>query len=287
MNYEDIQKAIEAAANQSPDMSQAAAGGGGYTPPNKGKCVAILVGYVETGRHLKEYQGNKSWPRRAQFIFELQGGVNPVETNDQGEKVVKRITVHTTMPEPGKQPSEKSGYYKLFSAMNYDGQAKHPAQCVGKHFLVDVQHEEWEKNGQKNISATLGSAQTRFFIERPVVLKGDVLAGDQQEVPIPCPARVSEVRLFLWDFPSKPMWDALYIDGEYPEQKDEKTGKVTRAARSKNVFQLKIKEAKDWAESPMAELLAAGGDVDLPEELAGDPAAAGGAADEDPLAGMV
>lgn len=290
----DIQAAIAQAAEQGPDMSQASTGGGGtYTPPNKGKCVAILVGYIELGRQKKVYQGKESFPRKADFIFELQGGSNPVELSEGGDRIVKRITVNVAMPEPGKLPNEKSGYYKLFDALNYDAQARHPSQLLGRHFIADVQHDVVpdRKDATKTVTfAGLGSAQTRYFIEKPVILQGDMLAGTQQEVAVACPDRVSALRLFLWDFPSKQMWDSLFIEGEYPERKDEKTGAVVSPAKSKNVIQAKIRGAKDWAESPMAEILGAG-ELDLPDTSVPDALATGtstttGAAAADPLAGL-
>lgn len=283
----DIQAAIAQAATQAPNMAEASKGGGGtYTPPNKGKCVAILVGYVEIGRHKKVHNQKESFPRYAEFIFELQGGVNPVELTEGGERVAKRITVKVTMPEPGKQPNEKSGYYKLFSVLNYDDSARHPSQLLGKHWLADVQQDQWTPPGQKDpiTTANLGNAMDRFYLDKPAMMQGDPLAGAMTEVPIPLPERVSALRLFLWDFPSKPMWDSLFIDGEYPERKDDK-GVVTSPAKSKNVIQAKIKSAQDWVGSPMQEILTEG-ELELPSTAAPAAAATGGAA-ADPLAGMV
>lgn len=283
----DVQAAIAQAASQGPDLSKTSTGGGGsYTPPNKGKCVAILVGYVELGRQKKVWQGKESFPRKAEFIFELQGGVNPVEVTEEGTRIAKRITVGVTLPDPGKLPNEKSGFAKLFAALNYDADATHPAQLLGRHYLVDVQHDVVQKEGKDPVTyAGLGNAQDRFYIEKPVIMSGDPLSGAMEEKPIAKPEAVSALRLFLWDFPSKEMWDSLYIDGEYPERKDEKTGKVISPARSKNVIQLKIMQAKDWPESQMAEILSAG-QLDLPPTTAPDVPSNSGGASEDPLANI-
>jgi hypothetical protein len=54
------------------------------------------------------------------------------------------------------------------------------------------------------------------------------------------------------------MWDTLFIDGEYPERKNDK-GEVTAPAKSRNQFQLKIAAAKNYKGSPIQVLLAEGG----------------------------
>jgi hypothetical protein len=72
------------------------------------------------------------------------------------------------------------------------------------------------------------------------------------------------------------MWDSLFIDGEYPERKDEKTGAVISPAKSKNVIQNKIRSAKNWATSPLSAIVAAGGatpdlpDAETPDRVPGE-----------------
>jgi hypothetical protein len=56
----------------------------------------------------------------------------------------------------------------------------------------------------------------------------------------------------------------LFIEGEYPERKDDK-GNVTSPARSKNVFQNAIKNAVNFKGSPIYTLLAQNGQsLDIP-----------------------
>src|SRR5690606_20267926 len=121
-----------------------------------------------------------------------------------------------------------------------NGEAKHCSQLLGKHWLVTVFHTHKGEGAEKRTFANLRN-EDGYSFRPPVRIVGDELAGDAQEVPIAAPERLSELRLFLWDFPSKEMWDSIYIDGEYPERKDEKTGKVIAPAKSKNVLQAKIK----------------------------------------------
>lgn len=278
----DIQAAIAQAVAQGPDMTKPQAGGGGYTPPEAGVCLATLVGYIEIGKQKKTYKGQEKVVEQVQLIFELAGGKNAPKEGENGEKIPHRITVTETL-----SLNEKANFFKLFKKLNYNGTAQHCSQLLGKHWLVTVYHDVVEKEGQeKKVFASLRNDDGYSF-RPPVRIEGDELAGTAKEIPIAAPERISELRLFLWDFPSKEMWDSIYIDGEYPERKDEKTGKVIAPAKSKNVIQAKIKSALNWADSPMAELLGAGS-LDLPDTT--PPATSADApqtgAGVDPLAGL-
>ena len=60
-------------------------------------------------------------------------------------------------------------------------------------------------------------------------------------------------------------WASLFIEGAYPERKDDK-GVVTAPAKSKNVFQDTIKRAVNFQGSPMHTLLLTSGQpLDLPD----------------------
>lgn len=288
----DLAAIVNQAAQESVDLSEASKGGEGASIAATGTCIATLVGYIEVGRKLKK--GFKGAPdkkiRRAHFIFELAGGANKHTVTENGTKVAKRITVKTWLPEPGKKPSDKSGFFKLFNALNYDKNpdVKIPAQLLGKHVKVDVGHEKFTPQGGEEITfASIGSAQDGYRISPPTI---DVIDPDSgmptgEKRVIPAPEVVSQLRCFLWDYATKEMWDSLFIDGFYDEVKDEKTGKVTREAKSKNVIQEEIKQALDWEGSPMHNILSAGGELDV-DELADTPAAA--ASDlADPLADLL
>lgn len=170
-------------------------------------------------------------------------------------------------------------------------EAKHMCQLLGKHWLVNIIHSDNGKEGaERRVYANVRNDDGYTF-RPPVRIVGDELAGDAKEIPIPAPEVLSELRLFLWDFPTKPMWDSLYIPGEYEERKDEKTGKVIAPAKSKNVIQEKIKSALNWVGSPMHELLQEGDGLELGElgETEVDTGTApetGAAAGDDPLAGI-
>lgn len=250
----NVQDAIKQAAAQGPNMNEAQSGGGSfeYEPPGEGTCLATLIGYIETGEFLDEKYGKTKVG--VQLIFELAGGKAQPRELDDGTKVPHRVTLNMTL-----SLNEKAHFYKLFRKLNYKGTASHMAELLGNHWLATIRHNK-SADGKRTF-VNLDDDSRVYTFRPPVRIEGDELAGTAKEIPIAAPPVLSELRLFLWDFPSKAMWDSLFIDGEYPERKDEK-GNVTSPARSKNVLQNKIKEATNWASSPMAELLSAG-DLDL------------------------
>lgn len=241
-----IQTAIAKAASQT-DQGKAVKGGGDYQPPKAGLSIITLVGYIEQGVHLHEIPNKPSYESNdVQLIFELNGGANKAEEVD-GKLIAKRITVTEKLSQ-----NEKANYLKIFNAMNYDGQATHGAQLLGKHFLADVFVTEGK---DKNMYASL-KGPNGYTIRAPIVIKGDPLDPENQtKVAVPAPVRAqADNKVFLWDYASQEMWDSLFIDGEYEARKDEKTGKEY-PAKSKNVIQNKIKEALNWKGSPMQKIL--------------------------------
>lgn len=290
MSFDDkaMQAAIEEAAAKGPDMTKAQTGGGGnYTPPAAGVCLATLVGYIEIGKHRTEFKDKRTGKvqvkenEHVQLIFELAGGKNQPRINEEtGEKIPHRVTITETL-----SLNEKANFFKLFRKLNHDGVAKHASQLLGKHWLVTVFHRVSGEGESARTFANLKNEDGYSF--RPAVrIVGDELAGDAQQEPIAAPEVISAKRLFLWDFPSKAMWDSLYIDGEYPARVDEKTGKETSPAKSKNVIQQKISAALNFVGSPMHELLTEG-ELDTTDLGTDTPApAAGDAASDDPLAGL-
>jgi hypothetical protein len=286
-NLNDI---INQAATESADMSEASKGGGGATPPNAGVCIGTLVGYIELGRRLKKgYKGGADKKvRRARWIFELAGGSNPHTVTEEGAKIAKRVTVNTWLPEPGKQPSSKSAFYKLFSLLNTDKQAKIPAQLLGKHFKLNISVEEFTNDAGELIKyGSIGNAEDGFRVSPASIEITDPDTGmPTGEVRlIPAPEVISAQRCFLWDYANQQMWDSLFIDGEY-EAQEAKDGKPAKPAKSKNVIQLDIKEALDWVGSPMQVILAAGGELDV-AEVADKTTPAQGAASADALDGLL
>lgn len=294
-NAFNLDAIINQAADESANLSEASkGGGGGATPPNPGTCIATLVGYIELGLRVKKgYKGAADKKmRKARFIFELAGGTNPhvMTEGDNPVKIAKRINVNVWLPAAGKKPSEKSGLYKVMSALNHakDPNIKIPAQLLGKHVKVIVSQEKFTNEGGEEITyGSIGSANDGFRITPAQIdLTDDSGMPTGQVKLIPAPEVVSAQRCFLWDYASQAMWDSLFIEGEY-EAIEAADGKPARPAKSKNVIQEEIMQALDWVGSPMQQIVGDGGELDTAELSDDVGAAAGGSAAADPLAGML
>ena len=239
----DYAAAVASAASQV-DMNKASTGGGeGYQPPAKGMTRLRFVGYIECGKHKDEWQGQVKIKEKVKLIFELSGPKHPPREVD-GKKIPHRLTIHENL-----SLNEKAWFYKIFKAMNYAGEATHIAQLLGQEFLGEVIHKTSKKG---NVYPTL-KGDAGYTIRAPYV--EDPETGETRKVP--AGPQLSEIRCFLWDFASKEMWDSIYIEGQYDEERDSE-GNVVRAAKSKNVFQDQIRAAVNFAGSPIDEILSGG-----------------------------
>lgn len=295
---QDVLSLVGAAAATLVDQTVATKGGGeGYTPPAAGLCPARLVAYMELGDHERSVGAGKPKVTKPQvkLTFELLGPKHP-------PKVVDGVSYPVLITEefnasPGYGPlNEKAGLYKLFKKMNYDGAAKHISQLLGKPFLVNVMHTVKNKDTpEQKVYAGLRD-ESGYLVSPPQQTIMDPMTGEATIQAINVPPATAPLRLFLWnaapDIIGK-MWDTLFIDGEYPERKDDK-GAVTAPAKSKNILQQQIKDAKNFKDSPIFQYLQTGGQT-LNLGAAGNaaPAAAStpsapatSAASDDPLAGV-
>lgn len=274
-----VAAAIAKAAQQT-DMREAQKGGGGdYQPPAEGLTRLRFVAYIELGKHHDE-KYNKT-REKVMLTFELSGPKHEPRKAEDGQLIPHRISITENL-----SLNEKANFYKLFRAMNYDGSATHIAQLLGNEFLGTVVHNK-SKDGKRtyaNLRDDSGYTIRKPFVEDPET-------GETRKIP--AAPQISETRCFLWDYADKEMWDSLFIDGEYEAEKND-AGEVTRPARSKNVFQNRIKEAVNFPGSPIAEILEHGALNLSPDEVPEDPAPAeepeqkqvSDAADHDPLDGI-
>lgn len=230
---------------------------GGYTPPAAGLARARLVGYFELGTHKEEFEGKERDREKVDLVFELSGPNHEPRKLDDGTLVPIRITVQETL-----SFNEKANFFKLFGAMNYAGKATHMAELLGEPFVVEVFHRK-SKDGKKvyaNLKGPNGYNVKGTTVQDPISGK---------PVLIEVAPAITELRAFIWAIADKAMWDSIHIPGEYEERKDAE-GKVISPARSKNVWQDRIKKAKNWDTHPLAAIVAAGGaepDQPTPEEL--------------------
>lgn len=240
-----------AAAAEDNDMSQAQSGGGGeYTPPAAGPCFLRLVAYVETGRHRDEYKGEVKMKDKVQLIFEVLGKNYPPRVLEDGTSVPTRITVNETL-----SLNEKANFFKLFHRMRGERvDIKHMAQMLGEGFKGKIFHKK-SKDGKRTYAQLRDPVAGDYHVFPPFRENDE---GDLVRLKVPEAA--SELRLFLWSRATKQMWDSLFIDGEYPARKDE-DGNELAPARSKNVFQERIREAVNFKGSPIASILEGADDL--------------------------
>lgn len=248
----DIQKYINKAKTQGPDMSKAKGGTGGggsdYTPPPQGPVLLRLVGYIETGKHEGTYHGETKLKDKVKLVFECHGKNYP--NND-------RITITETL-----SLHEKSNFRKLFLAMRgSDESITHMSELLGSAFRGKITHRSFNgRDGKPRTFANLKDA-SGYTIGPPVV--EDPESGEIRTIPVPEPK--TELKLFLWDFADQAMWDSLYIDGTYGE------------GRSKNVLQEEILSAVNFKGSALDRVLNGGSLESALEQAEATPPKTGGA----------
>jgi hypothetical protein len=270
----DLKAKIAEAAKTGPNMTEANAGGGDYTPPAQGIAQARFVAYLELGIHEENdfnNPGQKKDKKKVDLVFELSGPNHAPRKLDDGTLVPIRIMINENLA-----LGDKANFFKIFAAMNYAGKATHMAELLGEAFLVSVYHKK-SKDGKKTYATLKGSNDTLpvgdgYRITGPQY--DDPMSG--KRVPVAVAPAITDLKAFIWENADKEMWDSLYIEGEYPERKDEKTGAVTSPAKSKNVIQNKIRSAKNWGTHSLSAIVAAGGaqpdlpDAENPDRLPGE-----------------
>jgi hypothetical protein len=256
-----------AAAAAGADMTKTTKGGGdGPKVPAAGPVRLRLIGYVECGIQKITFQGQEQEKPRFKLIFELSGK-NHAPREFDGKKQPWLLELEETLSR-----SEKANATKLFAAMNYDNKHQHFAQMLGEAFLGEVFHRKYPRKSDDKanpavwtgVSAELRQKGQPYSIKAPRVL--DPETDELKAVKVE-PALMPQ-RCFIWDHADMQQWESLFIDGTYPELKDEKTGKVIFPERTRNVLQAKIKAAVNFDGSTI-DLLLSGGSLPKADD-AGD-----------------
>lgn len=258
-----INEAIDA-VDELEDQSEAKSGGGfeRETPP-AGPTPARFIGYVEVGkRKQKPFQGKeKPDADEVRLYFELNGKKHLREIEVDG---VKKIVSNILTVKLSKKLDQKAGFFKLFNKMRYGRDSiKHMVQMLGEGFLVTVIHnKKKDAEGKEQVYANLRDDDGNWFVGAPMYLT-DPLDPDSS-APLPVPAVTQNVRVFLWDKPTKAMWDSLFIDGHRTVKDD----KGVERQVSKNWLQEDIvQNARNFEGSPLQALLGGLGDLSLtPDE---------------------
>lgn len=229
---QQVQAAID--SNTEMDMTVATKGGGGRLYP-EGYAFARLVSYIELGSHPVVFQGQTKdpspqfqlgfliWGEARNLDGSSAGFYHDPETNTPGFIRTYDISQST---------NEKAKAFKLFKKLNYKGVYKTFGQMLGEGFLLKIVHTK---------SAKDPNAKPRANIDLDGFLP-PLDAVSKQPYPIPEP-KGDDYKLFLWNHPTKEMWDSLFVEGQYDD------------GNSKNYIQETICKAVNFPGSPLEQLL--------------------------------
>lgn len=249
------------------DQTKSVAGGGGPREvAAAGPALCRFVGYIETGKQVKNFQGKPTVYDEVTLVFELVGKRHPPIELEDGTKLPQRVTIREKL-----SLNEKANYFKLFNRMNYRQDVQHMVGLLGEGFKCVVVHDKWVgKDGKERVDVVLRDS-AGYTISPPRKEDED---SDTGWVDVAVPPALTEPKAFIWSMADLDQWAAIHIPGEYPERTID--GK-TIPAKSKNVFQNRIIAAKNFEGSAIHSLLLAGGvKLDIPEvgEEEDEPAAA-------------
>lgn len=251
------------------DMTKAQAGGGGFEAAKEGFCLLRLVGYFEIGKQAGTYQGKPTIKDKVRLVFEVSGPNHPPRVLDDGTLVPHLVKIEETF-----SLSEKARFFKLFRTMNYKGEATHMVQLMGDPFKGRIIHRKYkrrsdtEATGMTGLEVELYDKNAGAFTIAPPrteIIDNDTGMPTGEVRVLVVPPAITPLKAFLWDLADLESWTSLFVEGEYPERKNDK-GEVTAPAKSKNELQNTIKRAANFKGSPIYNLIAeAGGNLDLPE----------------------
>lgn len=204
----------------------------------EGTALVRLTEYIDYGTQLvTKFGTNETEPKPVMRLgFRIVGGQGK-NTKGEIEQYVKEVGQFPYIRTFDVVLSQhiKSRAVKLFNLLNYKRTHKHFANMLGGLFFLKITHET--KDGKT--------------VHRP---QWDSLSAPINPVTseyVDAPAITDEhVRLFLWDNPTKEMWDSLYIEGKFDD------------GQSKNKDQERILEATNYLGSRLEALLNGGA---LPE----------------------
>ena len=205
------------------DMNEVTTGGSFKIWP-EGNAIARLIWYIETGNHAqKDHKSgvmNAPTPQM-KMAFAM---FSPNYTQDDGSPGII-ISYDTTISQ-----SEKANATKIFKKMNWKGIAKHFSQFLTEPFIINIKQRK-DANGK-----VVGSYVDLKEISAPV--------EPLSKQPYSCPEVSTDLlKLFMWDTPTKEMWDSLHIDGTRDD------------GSSKNWLQEQIMKATNFPGSPIEQLI--------------------------------
>lgn len=253
--------------------------------PAEGMAFLRFFGYIELGKQKyvpKKGMAEKEAPR-LKIGVELSGAKWPARQTDEGLKPITMWLKELTLSQ-----DDRSGFYKLMKACTAGrNDVTHFVQLLGNQaaFMAEIKHSEDKKYANIQMDTIRPAVNSQFDPER----------GEQVHTPIHVQELRSPLRVFVWNNATPAMFDSLYIPGQLDEKRDD-AGNVTKPAKSRNVFQEKIRGALNLETSPIVAYItgkvSAAAQHDLDEEAEPDELPpqvrdpAGEAAGDDPMAGI-
>lgn len=224
-------------------------------PPAAGLTVGRLIEYIELGKRKQpDFQGKKKADAdEVRLTFEL---THPDRMREYEVDGVKKTTGELLRVKIKKSLSDKAKFKKLFNKMLYGRtDKKHIAQMLNEAFLITVFHNK-SKDGKK-VYANIWDENGEIGIAPPFTV--DAITKQKKTYAIP--EATQPIRLFLWNNPTKPTWDSLFIDGTR-EVEDKETQQKTTV--SKNWLQEDIMSATNFKGSPLDTMLNGVSESELP-----------------------
>lgn len=231
---------------------------GGVEPPAEGTGTAVFIGYIEIGKHKRKIKGVDKVMDECILRFELTGPLwQPREVD--GVKIPHIIDVKVT-----RSLNDKAKLFKLFTRMNYEGKSTHITELLTKTFKVKVVHRKAKIGDKEFTFAELVDKEGNFTIMAPRIDIVNEDTGETTVKPMKINPHVSELHALLWDKPDMDQWKSLFIEGEWPDEKNE-DGSTKKKGKSKNKYQLLVASATNFEGSQIHQLLAGNGiQLDIP-----------------------
>lgn len=230
----NLNSLVEAAvAVQDVDMTETGTGGGAFEDVllPKGEYFGHFVEYVEYGKRVPTNNGKPTGKPAV-----LNTKVCFIVYAPDGTKKRIRSLHMPVFNDP------RANFKKLFDRLNCAGDIQHAAQKLGTAWVVPVEQHTSKAGKVSNI--------IDYALLRPLP-KFDPDTG----APIAIPElNLDDVKVFLWNNPTKETWDSLFIEGTRDDGK------------SKNFIQEDIMQAADFEGSPLQQMLTGG--IPAPESLA-------------------
>ena len=174
------------------DMNEVTTGGGFKIWP-EGNAIARLIWYIETGNHAQKDHKTGTMKAPAPQFKMAFAMFSPNYTQDDGSPGII-ISYDTTISQ-----SEKANATKIFKKMNWKGTAKHFSQFLTEPFIINI------KQRKDATGKVVGSYVDLKEISAPV--------EPLSKQPYSCPEVSTDLlKLFMWDTPTKEMWDSLFIE---------------------------------------------------------------------------